>query len=768
MNRSRLIFASFLAALVLGPVSLRMAQGINTTATTGFTLVAQCNGPPTGTPSLTDPDKASTIFDATNRTYNVFAAGTWNKIGADASQISSGVLAVARGGTNLSSYTLGDTIYASGGTTLTKIAGNTTTTRKFYRQTGDGASSAAPAWDVLVAGDIPTALTLTTAAQPNITSLGTLTSLTSGNHTFNDAANLIFNTTTGTQIGTGTTQKLSFYGVTPVVQITGSTDVLAGLVTLGLRAASSNPPLNLGSGALTAGNITGTLQTAAQANITSLGTLSALTMGGTLTMGANTLALATATVSGAPTWSSNQAITLSTAAQPNITSLGTLTSLTSGNHTFSDAANMIFGTTTGTQIGTGTTQKIGFYGATPVVQITGSTDVLAGLVTLGFRAASSNPPLNLGSGAITAGNITGTLQTAAQTNVTSLGTLSALTVSGALTLNAQVLQSASDVLHVSRTTNPQTLRLYNTTDSTTTPTNAEWFETQWSGNQLNLRATKSGTGTVRAINIDGSEVAFAVSGSGKWKVESSNGNFVAQTDAAYDIGGSASTLRPRYVFTGGLGLGGGTGAAGEARITTGNGAVRLLSGYVSLGSTANVGWSSGDPTSVAMDTHLSRKGISQLRLGATANAEDAALFLGNETVNSVLTVIGTNATHGEQFVTGTSSELLTLSTSGTTTDTSANLLPAGAIILAVGCRVTTTITTATNWSVGDAGTATRFSAANSTLTSGTTSIGLEQFGNASGAKQNAAAKVRITTTGTPGAGAIRITVHYVQFTAPTT
>lgn len=48
-----------------------------------------------------------------------------------------------------------------------------------------------------------------------------------------------------------------------------------------------------------------------------------------LTVSGGTLALAGATVSGAPTWSSAQAITLSTAAQPNITSLGTLTSLTS-------------------------------------------------------------------------------------------------------------------------------------------------------------------------------------------------------------------------------------------------------------------------------------------------------------------------------------------------------------------------------------------------------------------------------------------------------
>lgn len=128
--------------------------------------------------------------------------------------------------------------------------------------------------------------------------------------------------------------------------------------------------------------------------------------------------------------------------------------------------------------------------------------------------------------------------------------------------------------------------------------------------------------------------------------------------------------------------------------------------------------------------------------------------------------------NGANYVIGQASELLTLSTSGTTTDTAANLLPAGAIIDSVVCRVTTTITTATDWSVGDPTTAARFSSANATLTSGTTSVGLNQMSGAvttlaAGPTQAAAAKVRITTTGTPGAGVIRITVFYRQFVAPT-
>src|SRR5207245_146742 len=41
-----------------------------------------------------------------------------------------------------------------------------------------------------------------------------------------------------------------------------------------------------------------------------------------------------------------------------------------GLTTWADAANLVFGSTTGTKIGTATTQKLGFYNATPVVQQT--------------------------------------------------------------------------------------------------------------------------------------------------------------------------------------------------------------------------------------------------------------------------------------------------------------------------------------------------------------------------------------------------------------
>jgi hypothetical protein len=50
---------------------------------------------------------------------------------------------------------LGDLVYGSANDTAARLAGNITTTRKFLRQTGDGAASAAPAWDTVAVGDLP-------------------------------------------------------------------------------------------------------------------------------------------------------------------------------------------------------------------------------------------------------------------------------------------------------------------------------------------------------------------------------------------------------------------------------------------------------------------------------------------------------------------------------------------------------------------------------------------------------------------------------------
>ncbi len=60
--------------------------------------------------------------------------------------------------------------------------------------------------------------------------------------------------------------------------------------------------------------------------------------------------------------------------------------LARAGETMTDGANVVLGTTTGTQIGTSAAQKIGIWGATPVVQPAGADQTA---VTLGNTAARS-------------------------------------------------------------------------------------------------------------------------------------------------------------------------------------------------------------------------------------------------------------------------------------------------------------------------------------------------------------------------------------------
>lgn len=105
----------------------------------------------------------------------------------------------------------------------------------------------------------------------------------------------------------------------------------------------------------------------------------------------------------------------------------------------------------------------------------------------------------------------------------------------------------------------------------------------------------------------------------------------------------------------------------------------------------------------------------------------------------------------------------TLNTGGTATNTGQNCLLANSIIDAVVYRITTTITTAANFTIGDSGSATRYCGTQSTLTAGTTGLCL-----AAGYYLNSSATpIKITTNVNPGAGAIRVIVYSHTWTPPT-
>jgi len=87
----------------------------------------------------------------------VNGAGTnveWNAIALNQSGAVSGALPATNGGTGQTAYAVGDILYSGLADTLSKLSGNTTTTKKFLTQTGTGSASAAPAWDVVSPSDI--------------------------------------------------------------------------------------------------------------------------------------------------------------------------------------------------------------------------------------------------------------------------------------------------------------------------------------------------------------------------------------------------------------------------------------------------------------------------------------------------------------------------------------------------------------------------------------------------------------------------------------
>jgi hypothetical protein len=120
--------------------------------------------------------------------------------------------------------------------------------------------------------------------------------------------------------------------------------------------------------------------------------------------------------------------------------------------------------------------------------------------------------------------------------------------------------------------------------------------------------------------------------------------------------------------------------------------------------------------------------------------------------------------NGSIYFEGYLTEAMTLHTSGTTKDTTA-LLPAGTCDVVVCHRVTTSITTATTVGFGTAQSGTAFSGAWAGMTAGDTGVGGGMVADIT--TQASTFAIRVTTSGTPGAGAIRIVAYFRGIRPPT-
>jgi hypothetical protein len=362
--------------------------------------------------------------------------------------------------------------------------------------------------------------TLVTSAQPNITSVGTLSSLTvSGN------------------IGTG---NLSATG-----EISATGNMSGGNIsTTGQLAVTGNISggnANLGNLA-TANFFTGTLTTNAQPNITSVGTLTSLDITGNLTSGnANLGNLATANYIGG---------TLTTASQPNITSVGTLANLSvTGNLTSGNAS-------------------------------------LGNLATANYFSGDGSLLTGLAGGNVTGqvanALVAGTVYTNAQPNITSVGTLANLSVTGNISSgNASLGNLAtanfinvSSNLNVTDTANVGNLRTDNLLYANGQPWDLQEaaganYQIQYNDNndfgasanftyndstqQLSLTGNLSVSGNIaNANNISVTNTLSAVTGTFSGNISSGNASLGNLATANYLSGTLTTAAQPNITTVGTL------------------------------------------------------------------------------------------------------------------------------------------------------------------------------------------------------------------------
>ena len=441
------------------------------------------------------------------------------------------------------SGTFNATTYYSGGTLMNTIALTSVTA-------GTAAANKAIILDGSANITSINALTATylygaisTASQTGITAVGTLTSLSSsGAVTF-----------------------------TSSLDATSSTAGGALTVTGGAAIGST---LYVGTG------IYGSIKTASQSLITSLGTLTGLTVSGTIAF--NNTTDSTGNSDGALVLAGGMSIakklyvtngiygTIGTASQTGITVVGTLTSLSSSGAVTFTAGTASTNTTSGTLVVTG---GVGISGATYIggtLNVTGNITgtivtatqgsitslgtltslTISGATSLTANTTSTNTTtgalvvtggvgiggaLNTGgninsSGTITGTNLYGTVSTATQGSITSLGTLTSLTISGATSLTANTSST-------------------NTTTGALVVTGGVGI-----GGALNVGGNISGTiatATQGSITSLGTLTSLTVSGATSLTANTS----------------STNTTTGALIITGGVGIGGALNVGGNLNVT---------------------------------------------------------------------------------------------------------------------------------------------------------------------------------------------------------
>jgi hypothetical protein len=279
------------------------------------------------------------------------------------------------------------------GSALTALAGANVTGEVGFAAVANSVAGANVSGTVSSA---TTAGTVTTAAQPNVTSVGTLTSLAvTGNIS---AGNVSATTFTGALSGAATTAGTVTTAAQPNITSVGTLSSLSvtGNANVGNIGATNGVFTNVSGNGSSLSAITGANVTGAVAFATTANAVAGANVSGEVAFAATANAVAGANVSG-QVGNALVAGTVYTAAQPNITSVGTLTSLAvTGN---ASAGNI---SVTGIFSGNGS-----------------GLSAIAGANVTGQVANAL---------------VAGTVYTNAQPNITSVGTLNGLTLGANLAM----------------------------------------------------------------------------------------------------------------------------------------------------------------------------------------------------------------------------------------------------------------------------------------------------------------------------------------------
>jgi hypothetical protein len=443
-------------------------------------------------------------------------------------------------------------------------------------------------------GRANTSNTVLVAAQPNITSLGTLTSLTvaggvanlgnvsnvkilgGAGYLYNDLSNNLTYQAVVTQSIPGTANTLLYSS--------GSNNIISSgnikfndpqLDIIGTLSVSGNANVgNIGATTVSATTLAGSLTTNAQPNITSVGTLAGLTVSsaGLIVSGAGNVNAGNITATGV--FAGNGA-NLTTLTGSNVTgTVANATYATSAGSATNAAALLTTLTSSGTV-------HIPFISAT-------SNGNYALLSNANFSANLANGAITATtfvgalSGAATSATTAGTVTTNAQPNITSTGTLTSLGVSGNITA-ANI--TANTGVFTGNGSGLSAIAGANVTGTVSSATSATTAGTVTTNAQPNITST----GTLTSLGVSGNITAA---------------NITANTGVFTGNGSGLTALNASNISTGTLAqsrLANATLTLGNTTLTLGN-TTTTVAGLTSVTSTTFVGALSGAATSATSAT----------------------------------------------------------------------------------------------------------------------------------------------------------------------